>query len=251
MAKSPDAFRTIREVAEWLDTPAHVLRFWESKFSQIKPVKRAGGRRYYRPADMLLIGGIKKLLHEDGMTIKGVRKLLHSEGVKFVSTHSQALDILPASDAKSNAGAALEHIPTGTTPPQPEAAEPVAETGSIEDDVPSAQPDDTPMPEQASDDHHVNDPISATPATTETESLPPAATDLPPLGTDVDAPAAIMAIPTIETPPDPDDNAQLNVVDSLLVSLLERPWGQLEQQRTALQPIYEKLRVLQSQWDHR
>ena len=67
---------------------AHVLRFWESKFSQVKPVKRAGGRRYYRPNDMLLLGGIKKLLHQDGMTIKGVQKLLHSEGVKVVSAQS-------------------------------------------------------------------------------------------------------------------------------------------------------------------
>ena len=71
MAKSRDAFRTISEVSDVLNTPAHVLRFWESKFSQVKPVKRAGGRRYYRPADMLLLGGIRKLLHEDGMTIKG------------------------------------------------------------------------------------------------------------------------------------------------------------------------------------
>ena len=67
MIKSADAFRTISEVAEWLDTETHVLRFWESKFSQIKPVKRAGGRRYYRPKDMLIIGGIKKLLHEEGI----------------------------------------------------------------------------------------------------------------------------------------------------------------------------------------
>ena len=74
MTKSADAFRTISEVADWLDTPTHVLRFWESKFSQIKPVKRAGGRRYYRPQDMLLIGGIKKLLHHDGLTIKGAQK---------------------------------------------------------------------------------------------------------------------------------------------------------------------------------
>ena len=59
MKKAPDAFRTISEVADWLDVQAHVLRFWESKFTQVKPVKRAGGRRYYRPADMLLIGGIK------------------------------------------------------------------------------------------------------------------------------------------------------------------------------------------------
>lgn len=85
MAKSRDAFRTISEVAEWLDTPAHVLRFWESKFSQVKPVKRAGGRRYYRPSDMELLGGIKKLLHEDGMTIKGVQKVLRERGVRHVA----------------------------------------------------------------------------------------------------------------------------------------------------------------------
>ncbi|WP_317054497.1 MerR family transcriptional regulator [Roseovarius rhodophyticola] len=91
MAKSADAFRTISEVAEWLETPAHVLRFWESKFSQVKPVKRAGGRRYYRPADMKLLGGIKKLLHDDGMTIKGVQKLLREQGVAHVSALSMPL----------------------------------------------------------------------------------------------------------------------------------------------------------------
>ncbi len=86
MAKAKDAFRTISEVAEWLDTPTHVLRFWESKFSQIKPVKGAGGRRYYRPADMELLGGIKQLLHEDGLTIKGTQKLLREKGVKHIAT---------------------------------------------------------------------------------------------------------------------------------------------------------------------
>ncbi|WP_108816007.1 MerR family transcriptional regulator [Loktanella sp. Alg231-35] len=85
MAKAKDAFRTISEVAEWLDTPTHVLRFWESKFTQIKPVKGAGGRRYYRPTDMDLLGGIKKLLHEDGLTIKGTQKLLREKGVKHVA----------------------------------------------------------------------------------------------------------------------------------------------------------------------
>lgn len=85
MAKAKDAFRTISEVAEWLDTPTHVLRFWESKFTQIKPVKGAGGRRYYRPTDMDLLGGIKQLLHEDGLTIKGTQKLLREKGVKHVA----------------------------------------------------------------------------------------------------------------------------------------------------------------------
>ena len=92
MEKSPEAFRTISEVADWLGVPTHVLRFWESRFSQVKPVKRAGGRRYYRPADMLLLGGIKRLLHDDGMTIRGVQKLLREEGVKHVAGFSQPLD---------------------------------------------------------------------------------------------------------------------------------------------------------------
>jgi len=93
MRKSPDAFRTISEVANWLDTPAHVLRFWESRFSQIKPVKRAGGRRYYRPADMLLLGGIKKLLHDDGITIKAVQNLLREKGVKHVQALSGPVSV--------------------------------------------------------------------------------------------------------------------------------------------------------------
>jgi len=96
MVKSADAFRTISEVAEWLDTPAHVLRFWESKFSQVKPVKRAGGRRYYRPVDMELLGGIKRLLHDDGMTIKGVQKILREQGIKHVAAMSPVLDDLVA-----------------------------------------------------------------------------------------------------------------------------------------------------------
>ncbi|NCX28280.1 MAG: MerR family transcriptional regulator [Rhodobacterales bacterium] len=92
MIKSADAFRTISEVAEWLDTETHVLRFWESKFSQIKPVKRAGGRRYYRPKDMLIIGGIKKLLHEDGLTIKGTQRIIKDKGLNYVSNLSKPLE---------------------------------------------------------------------------------------------------------------------------------------------------------------
>lgn len=85
MDKSPDAFRTISEVAESLDTPAHVLRFWESRFPQIKPVKRAGGRRYYRPTDIALLTGIKRLLHDEGLTIRGVQKILRDQGVRHVA----------------------------------------------------------------------------------------------------------------------------------------------------------------------
>lgn len=85
MDKSADAFRTISEVADHLDTPAHVLRFWESRFPQIKPVKRAGGRRYYRPSDVALLTGIKRLLHDEGLTIRGVQKILREQGVRHVS----------------------------------------------------------------------------------------------------------------------------------------------------------------------
>ncbi|WP_299844211.1 MerR family transcriptional regulator [uncultured Roseovarius sp.] len=115
MAKSADAFRTISEVADWLETPAHVLRFWESKFSHVKPVKRAGGRRYYRPSDMLLLGGIKKLLHTDGMTIKGVQKLLREKGVKHVAGHSQPLDDVTVAEASD---AALELPGEAVSPPE-------------------------------------------------------------------------------------------------------------------------------------
>jgi len=85
MDKSPEAFRTISEVAEALETPAHVLRFWESRFPQIRPVKRAGGRRYYRPSDVALLAGIKRLLHEEGLTIRGVQKILREQGIRHVS----------------------------------------------------------------------------------------------------------------------------------------------------------------------
>jgi len=85
MDKSPDAFRTISEVAEDLDLPQHVLRFWETRFSQIKPLKRGGGRRYYRPQDVDLIKGIKSMLYDQGYTIKGVQKLLRDNGNQFVA----------------------------------------------------------------------------------------------------------------------------------------------------------------------
>ena len=85
MKKAPEAFRTISEVADLLDTPAHVLRFWESKFYQIRPVKRAGGRRYYRPDDVALINGIKTLLQDRGMTIRGAQRILQEQGVKVVA----------------------------------------------------------------------------------------------------------------------------------------------------------------------
>jgi len=84
--KSPDAFRTISEVADELDVPQHVLRFWESRFPQIKPMKRAGGRRYYRPDDVDLLRGIRHLLYGEGYTIRGVQRILREQGPKFVQS---------------------------------------------------------------------------------------------------------------------------------------------------------------------
>ncbi|NIZ08801.1 MerR family transcriptional regulator [Pseudooceanicola sp. HF7] len=157
MAKSAEAFRTISEVAEWLDTPAHVLRFWESKFSQIRPVKRAGGRRYYRPSDMELLGGIKRLLHDEGMTIKGVQKMLRDQGVGHVSAMSPSLVGLqepPEPDVPPV-------IPTPDLPPVPETFGSGAmgsETSVLSEDeggladpvVPpeSPAPDEVPAPEE-------------------------------------------------------------------------------------------------------
>lgn len=86
MDKGPEAFRTISEVADDLDLPQHVLRFWETRFSQIKPLKRGGGRRYYRPDDVVLLRGIKHLLYGEGYTIKGVQRILKEQGAHHVMT---------------------------------------------------------------------------------------------------------------------------------------------------------------------
>ncbi len=86
MEKAPDAFRTISEVADEIDVPQHVLRFWESRFPQIRPMKRGGGRRYYRPDDVDLLRGVRHLLYGEGYTIRGVQRILREQGVAFVQT---------------------------------------------------------------------------------------------------------------------------------------------------------------------
>jgi DNA-binding transcriptional MerR regulator len=92
MDKNPDAFRTISEVAQSLDLPQHVLRFWESRFPQIKPLKRGGGRRYYRPDDVELLRAIKRFLYDEGYTIKGVQRLFKEQGARAVVAKSLAED---------------------------------------------------------------------------------------------------------------------------------------------------------------
>jgi DNA-binding transcriptional MerR regulator len=111
--KSPSAFRTISEVAGELDVPQHVLRFWESKFTQIKPMKRGGGRRYYRPEDVALLERIRTLLYNDGYTIKGVQKLLReSSGRKAAGNGGDASkpndDAASVVQAENNGNGALE-----------------------------------------------------------------------------------------------------------------------------------------------
>lgn len=148
MAKSADAFRTISEVADLLDVPAHVLRFWESKFTQVKPVKRAGGRRYYRPADMRLLAGIRHLLHDEGMTIKGVQKLLREEGVQHVSALAPDWADETAAHDGSAQVLAFSRAPGGEAGPEtdsgPEragAADPTPETPAAPSEAGPSAPD--------------------------------------------------------------------------------------------------------------
>ena len=105
MAKGPNAFRTISEAAEELGVPQHVLRFWETKFSFIRPMKRAGGRRFYRPQDIAVLSGVRALLHAEGYTIKGVQKLHREQGITHViaaglgDNGSASLDVLAVAAA--------------------------------------------------------------------------------------------------------------------------------------------------------
>ncbi|NOR31584.1 MAG: MerR family transcriptional regulator [Sulfitobacter sp.] len=151
MSKSPDAFRTISEVADWLGIQAHVLRFWESKFTPIKPIKRAGGRRYYRPADMLLLGGIKRMLHEDGLTIKGVQKVLREEGMNYVAALSAPLDELGHSDETEDANDTVDMATLAVEPVKPESVvlpfESARPTETAPEAAAEAAPQETP-PEQ-------------------------------------------------------------------------------------------------------
>ncbi len=133
MDKSPDAFRTISEVAEDLELPQHVLRFWETRFNHIRPLKRGGGRRYYRPDDVDLLKGIKHLLYGEGYTIKGVQRILKEEGIRFVQAvgrgeqsvsprpDGQEGPIQDRDDAIENhlADAAVEDQPLRPKPPLP------------------------------------------------------------------------------------------------------------------------------------
>lgn len=110
MNKSPEAFRTISEAAEELDLPQHVLRFWETRFAQIKPMKRGGGRRYYRPADVDLLKGIRHLLYDKGYTIRGVQRILREEGIPHaVAIGRGEIDAAPQGPEPASAGGQGSH----------------------------------------------------------------------------------------------------------------------------------------------
>ena len=113
MAKSPNAFRTISEAADEVGAPQHVLRFWETKFSFITPLKRAGGRRFYRPQDIVVLKAVKRLLHEDGLTIKGVQRLHREQGLKRLAAHG---------DPEGAIGFELEGGEAAAPPPAPASA---------------------------------------------------------------------------------------------------------------------------------
>ncbi|MGB8275983.1 MAG: MerR family transcriptional regulator [Alphaproteobacteria bacterium] len=127
LKKSPSAFRTISEVSEELDVPQHVLRFWETKFAQVRPLKRGGGRRYYRPEDVRVLVRIRELLYRDGYTIKGVQRLFREEGSKIGD--AEALESGPEQTA---AAAAADFSPlagNGTGGTRPGAAKSVGAVG--------------------------------------------------------------------------------------------------------------------------
>ncbi len=214
MSKSADAFRTISEVADWLDTPAHVLRFWESKFSQIKPVKRAGGRRYYRPADMMLVGGIKKLLHDDGLTIKGAQKILREQGVKHVAALSIPVEeeddsfevdtVVAAPRDEPDLENVTIEVPSGQDEPEANVLQFQRDETPTQDDqsavqntteVASAVPDSGDL-EPIPDLEPALDPVEPAPEIATPAESAPFATNDPIAAPDPVLPAAILTTPT-------------------------------------------------------
>ncbi len=144
MDKAVGAYRTISEVGEELDIPQHVLRFWETRFPQIKPMKRSGGRRYYRPADVLLLKGIRRLLYGEGYTIKGVQRILATQGAGVVQRAGGASgeELAGIAEAESSRG-----LVGGAESSQRAAPEPLDEDGKM---LSEAEPEPAPAPRSAS-----------------------------------------------------------------------------------------------------
>ncbi len=166
--KSPEAFRTISEVAEDLDLPQHVLRFWETRFSQIKPMKRGGGRRYYRPEDVNLLRGIRFLLYGEGYTIKGVQRILKEHGIRHVaSIWQEAAQEEPAASGDDRPVQPPEAAPHREAPP-PEAPPPAPPSEFAPRPAPQRVPADAPAvasaPVEAPSPVEVPSPVESRPA---------------------------------------------------------------------------------------
>lgn len=228
--KSDGAFRTIREVADWLGVPTHVLRFWESKFDQIAPVKGAGGRRYYRPEDMRLLGGIKVMLHDQGLPIRGVIQKIDDEGSEAVMALSPGLDMSDTAAAPRTrrvirqreddstpapgVGKSPAAVPTPSGPgsvvtsfPLPEPVEPDPpqpgdETtwGQLGDETATPQPADDPVEEPLDGSGQPD-----VPSTDDDLSQAPEP-DSDPEADPVPAPRPVPAPPASVAPADPDDD---------------------------------------------
>ncbi len=149
MEKAPDAFRTISEVAREIDVPQHVLRFWESRFTQIKPLKRGGGRRYYRPDDVDLLRGVRHLLYGEGYTIRGVQRILREQGLSFVQNAWRAGVEVPPPDAMDGAAGEEEAPAAGAdTEPSLFALAPAAGKAPANDPSMMQHEPATPLPQR-------------------------------------------------------------------------------------------------------
>ena len=259
MDKSPEAFRTISEVAEALETPAHVLRFWESRFPQIRPVKRAGGRRYYRPADVALLTGIKRLLHDEGMTIRGVQKILREQGIRHVSGLTEepspeetALDAamvarfdhepaIPPDAAEAETASALEAALQAEPEPEAQAQEdpaPQAPAQAAMDWLASLPAEDAPSPEPTAE---------AFPAGAQPE-LQFAAPELPPAPDPSKGPGPALSVQSVivRQPPQPaeEPRADAEPGPTLAARLRALPRGSLSGHREALDKVAARMASL-------
>lgn len=274
MAKTKDAFRTISEVAEWLDVAPHVLRYWESKFAAIKPVKRAGGRRYYRPADMRVLGGVRKLLHDDGMTIKGVQKMMSESGANAISEHSRPLPF----EQDEAVIAPQASTPTPPHAPEPTPAEAPQEVEPAAENLNDFRMEDTPAGLQASffPDELTDEPVGPNddadaPPQTEPKPAPtteaPAAIDVPVIDETPTPEADIVSFPAaatlaaqtpnepakaqitpVHTPADPTDTelAQGPTIGGLIAQTSPNA---LREKAQSIRPLHDRLAALAAKMD--
>ena len=238
MKKSPQAFRTISEVAKALDVPAHVLRFWESRFSQIKPVKRGGGRRYYRPEDVDLIRGIRNLLYTEGLTIKGAQKVLRDKGTRHVIAIGQGEDArIAEADALWDEPGASEVATPGpdapTSPPPP--PEPVRPAPQAARDPRQTSLFDTPRetpPEKNLFAAPPADPV-AVPASAQDTGASANAPQTDPSDTHA-APGPAPATLTQPVSPPPATGVEQNPRDTLDQDALKKVFGKLQALRASM-----------------